>query len=108
MAKVQVLADQDYALPIVATCLYFLLFQFLFVNQITAKMKLGDPKSANRFDYRNKYWEMADRSYLNFLEQTPQFLVSMWLFALFCSAEGAGRAGILYIVARAFSLCSGP
>eukprot|EP00929_Paragymnodinium_shiwhaense_P014464 TRINITY_DN12236_c0_g1_i8.p1 TRINITY_DN12236_c0_g1~~TRINITY_DN12236_c0_g1_i8.p1 ORF type:complete len:202 (-),score=39.43 TRINITY_DN12236_c0_g1_i8:304-909(-) len=103
MAGIYVLAEQDFTGPVVVTLVYFVLFQVFMVNQINGKIKLGagDPLKANRFDYSNKYWEMADRSFMNVIEQTPQFLVSMWAFAVFCSAASAGRAGCVYLVARA-------
>uniref|UniRef100_A0A7S0AEM7 Uncharacterized protein n=1 Tax=Pyrodinium bahamense TaxID=73915 RepID=A0A7S0AEM7_9DINO len=103
ISAVKIIDGQDYSLPILVTLVYFVLFQLFMVNQVKAKIDAGkgDPAKLNRFDYSNKFWEMADRSFMNFLEQTPAFVSLMWLCAVFCNAESAGTAGLVYCVARA-------
>merc|ERR1719323_2018094 len=62
---------------------------------------MDEDHQMNRFDYSNKFWEMADRSFNNFVEQTAHFIVMMWLTALFCNAQSAGSAGLWYVFFRA-------
>eukprot|EP00928_Gymnodinium_smaydae_P005783 TRINITY_DN11990_c0_g3_i1.p1 TRINITY_DN11990_c0_g3~~TRINITY_DN11990_c0_g3_i1.p1 ORF type:complete len:116 (-),score=15.74 TRINITY_DN11990_c0_g3_i1:460-807(-) len=99
--------EQDFTGVVVATILYFLLQEMFMFNQVSVKMaftKNGDPSTFNRFDYSNKMWEWADRSFLNFLEQTPYFITMMWIFAFFCGAQPAAHGAYFYIFARsAFS-----
>eukprot|EP00931_Biecheleriopsis_adriatica_P011282 TRINITY_DN112364_c0_g1_i1.p1 TRINITY_DN112364_c0_g1~~TRINITY_DN112364_c0_g1_i1.p1 ORF type:complete len:201 (-),score=37.23 TRINITY_DN112364_c0_g1_i1:277-879(-) len=103
LAKVSIIEGQDYASPILVTVIYWLVFQVFMAVQIKGRTDAGggDPLKTNRFDYSNKQWEMSDRSFLNFLEQTPFFLSMLWLFAFFCNAETAGTAGFVYVIARA-------
>uniref|UniRef100_A0A7S2AHL1 MAPEG family protein n=1 Tax=Alexandrium andersonii TaxID=327968 RepID=A0A7S2AHL1_9DINO len=104
MATIQAVENQDYFWPVLSTTIYFLLFQVFMVNQIWSKIvagrRLGDPRLLDRFDYSSKHWEMGDRSFLNFLEQTPAVVALMWMDAIFCSARSAGIALLVYCVFR--------
>jgi len=105
MTTIAPLSDQDFSMPIIATIVYFLVFQFFMVNQINCKIvakRQAEPEAMNRFDYSNKLWEMGDRSFLNLAEQTPFFLTLMWMYAIFCGAPLAGTAGLWYCVIRIF------
>ena len=69
------------------------------VNQILCKVA-RDPETMNRFNYADKGWEAADRSFANFNEQTAPFLGLLWLFATFVSAEDAALHGAVYVAFR--------
>mmetsp|Transcript_87257 Transcript_87257/g.267061 ORF Transcript_87257/g.267061 Transcript_87257/m.267061 type:complete len:201 (-) Transcript_87257:93-695(-) len=94
---------QDFTGVIAATVLYFLLQELFMCNQVFAKLafsKNNDPSTFDRFDYSNRHWESADRSFGNFVEQTPYFVTMMWVFALFCGAESSAQGAYFYIAFR--------
>ena len=54
-----------------------------------------------RFSYDgNPRWEVADRSFLNLMEQTPLFNAILWLHAIFVDAQLAGILGLCAVGAR--------
>ena len=67
--------EQDFVLPVLASLLWFFVFDcFTGVQVMTMH-----GTSAHRFSYDgNPRWEVADRSVLNLLEQTPLFLPILW------------------------------
>ena len=79
--------EQDFVLPVLASLLWFFVFDsFTAVQVIT----MG-ATSADRFSYDgNPRWEVADRSVLNLLEQTPLFLTILWTHAIFVDAYVCG------------------
>ena len=96
--------DQSFTGPVAASVGYVCLLEFGMMNQVLARVAAGggDPHKCNRFDYGNRRWEFGDRVFLNFLEQTPNFLLLLWLSALFVDAGEAGRVAAVYLVARFF------
>ena len=92
------MVEQDFALPVLASLLWFFVFDsFTGVQVIT----MG-ATSADRFSYDgNPRWEVADRSVLNLLEQTPPFLLGLWLHALAASPTTAARLGWWWLMLRA-------
>ena len=89
--------EQDFVLPVLASLLWFFVFDsFTAVQVIT----MG-ATSADRFSYDgNPRWEVADRSVLNLLEQTPLFLTILWTHAIFVDAYVAGILGLCAVCAR--------
>ena len=89
--------EQDFALPVLASLLWFFVFDsFTGVQVIT----MG-ATSADRFSYHgNPRWEVADRTVLNLLEQTPLFLTMLWTHAIFVDAYVAGVLGLCAVGAR--------
>merc|ERR1719235_1404436 len=101
---VQIDINQDFSGVILASVLYFVVQEMFMMNQVVNKMKGikgGDPNTFNRFDYAsNRLWEMADRSFNNFIEQTPYFITMLWVYAAFCGAELAAHGAQFYIFCR--------
>eukprot|EP00931_Biecheleriopsis_adriatica_P001597 TRINITY_DN101997_c0_g1_i1.p1 TRINITY_DN101997_c0_g1~~TRINITY_DN101997_c0_g1_i1.p1 ORF type:complete len:192 (+),score=32.19 TRINITY_DN101997_c0_g1_i1:69-644(+) len=95
----------EYALPVVATVLYFFMWNSFLMQQLMMRgsaneraYQMGRP--FHRFDYSFAEWEMADRTLMNTQEQMVGFLLPMWLYAVFCNAHAAGVLGIIYVVFR--------
>jgi hypothetical protein len=93
------LAEEDFSKVVMATLLWLFLLNWLASLQALSNPDPFDPKV--RFDYSNKVWALADRTFLNLTEQTPTFLTVMWLHAIFCNADMAGRLGLACVMARA-------
>jgi hypothetical protein len=92
--------DQDFALPVVATIAWFLVFGWFTVYQSFLAGGEIDSNPNMRFNYSdNRAWCIADRTVGNMLEQTPFFVSVVWMHALFIDAR---VAGILGCVATAF------
>ena len=92
----QLHTEQDFSLTILVTVAYFFLFEIWMGNQIRCK------PSTHRFDHRDKTWECADRSFSNLVEQSPAFLVLLWLYAFFVDSHTSGVLGGTYLAFRAF------
>jgi len=87
------MADTDALLPVgIVTGAYVLLAMNLMPLGPTAGMiGASDPQ---------KRW--GDRAFTNTMEHAPTFLSSLWIFAVFCSADVATKLGATYTILRAF------
>ena len=108
---------QEYAPVIKATAAYFSLFFTFMMFQSFSKFYLVSVKAAELKNKKSdekvslsaiKYGANktglalnSDRTFLNMLEQSPAFLVSLWMYAVFVSAENAALGAYCYIVFRA-------
>ena len=50
----------------------------------------------------HELFERAYRIQLNTIENVLLFLPALWLYALYCSDAGAGGAGVIWLLARAW------
>ena len=62
-------------------------------------MPLGPTSGMVGASEAQKKW--GDRTFLNMMEHAPLFLSSLWLFAIFVSAEEAAKIGSVYLFLRA-------
>jgi hypothetical protein len=88
----------DYRGVLLVTIAYFAVYYGLMMLQIYGKGRARDEFQQakgisldearaqwNRVTDQNPYWVMADRSFLNALEQQTAFLLPLWLHAVFVS-----------------------
>lgn len=68
-------------------------------NQLTKEQSRAQ---WNRATDMNPSWVMADRSFLNALEQQVAFLLPLWLHAVFVSPRVSTVMGTIAVVARFF------
>ena len=54
-----------------------------------------------KYDSKSGLALNSDRTFLNMLEQSPAFLLSLWMHAVFVSIDTAAFAGWIYIAFRA-------
>lgn len=106
------LSMAEYKPVIVVTGAYFAVFYSFMIFQSTSKMYLySKAKASKKSDEKVsmadiKYGStrglglLGDRTFLNMLEQSPAFLTSLWLHALFVDPETAAKAGWLYVLFR--------
>ena len=93
--------------PAVVTVVYFLLwYAFLFGLQTRTKYQLKaryakEGKVFDRYFGRDEQMLAADRAVTNTHEQMGPFLASLWLFAVFVSADTATWLGAAYVAVRA-------
>lgn len=91
---------------IVVTVGYFLVYYTLMMLQIHGKRSAreasgSDRASWNRSTDMNPMWVMADRSFLNALEQQVPFLLPLWLHAVFVCPKVSAWMGAVAVFARA-------
>jgi hypothetical protein len=91
------LAEQDFSKVVLASLLWLFLLNIFASHQVFSNPDSMDPQV--RFDYSNKAWALADRTFLNLSEQTPIFLAILWIYAIFCGdADMAGTLGLVAVV----------
>jgi len=66
-------------------------------------MPMGPTASMARVSDGQVKW--GDRTFMNMNEQSPHFLVSLWIHAIFVSAQSATYLGIAYLVLRFLYPC---
>eukprot|EP00614_Pseudopedinella_elastica_P013805 CAMPEP_0172585440 /NCGR_PEP_ID=MMETSP1068-20121228/4865_1 /TAXON_ID=35684 /ORGANISM="Pseudopedinella elastica, Strain CCMP716" /LENGTH=119 /DNA_ID=CAMNT_0013379903 /DNA_START=124 /DNA_END=483 /DNA_ORIENTATION=+ len=54
-----------------------------------------------KYDSKSGLGLVSDRTFLNMLEQSPLFLLGLWMHAVFISPDSAAAAGWLYLPFRA-------
>jgi uncharacterized MAPEG superfamily protein len=106
-----------YAPVIKATGVYFVLFFVFMMFQSFSKFYIFSTKKAEQKNKKTeekvslsaiKYGEnksghalCSDRTFLNMLEHSPAFLISLWMHAVFVSPESAALGAYCYIAFRA-------
>eukprot|EP00465_Bigelowiella_longifila_P009463 CAMPEP_0185264324 /NCGR_PEP_ID=MMETSP1359-20130426/21957_1 /TAXON_ID=552665 /ORGANISM="Bigelowiella longifila, Strain CCMP242" /LENGTH=129 /DNA_ID=CAMNT_0027852801 /DNA_START=168 /DNA_END=554 /DNA_ORIENTATION=- len=88
--------EQDFSFVVLATLLHFILCETALVAH--AVIKLGEMFAS--FSHLKRHLELADRTVGNFTESTALFLGLLWMYSLFISAQGGGKAGLLYVFFR--------
>jgi hypothetical protein len=113
------------AAPVLRVTLGFIMLYFSFLmiqswskfyafHSLKKQGSSGKGPSFNQVKYGNegnKLTLTGDRSVGNLMEQTPLFLLSLWLHAAFVDPSGAAFWGWLWIVSRSiypFAFYSGP
>ena len=92
--------DTDFSLVILSSILYMLLGAIFGSNQafvFTLNLKQDISK---RFDYTNISWQIADRTFLNFVENSTTFFVITWIHAIFIDTEMAGTLSFIAVSSR--------
>ena len=92
------LAEIDFSGVVMATLLWLFLLNIFGGNQAISNPDVSNPSA--RFDYSNATWALADRTFLNLAEQTPAFLITLWLHAIFCDADLSAQLGLVCVLAR--------
>ena len=105
---------KEFAPVVIVTGAYFLLFYIFMCFQSFSKFfiyfaaKSKSKKEDKEVSFKQiKYGStsglgfISDRTFMNMLEQSPAFLVSLWLHAVFVSCQTAATAGWIYIAFRA-------
>jgi uncharacterized MAPEG superfamily protein len=92
-------------------CLFFIFMcfqsfsKFYIFNEAKKKAKKDDSEKVSlrqiKYNSTSGLGFISDRTFLNMLEQSPLFLMGLWMHAVFVSPESAATAGWLYIVFRA-------
>lgn len=106
---------EEYRGVTLVTAAYFCVYYAMMFLQINGKQAARDAyQSANRLTKdqararwnratdMNARWVMADRSFLNALEQQVAFLLPLWLHAVFISPRVSTVMGTIAVVARFF------
>lgn len=92
--------------PILVTVAYITLYYLFIVNQLLVKTRLAREYKArgekfDRYFNTDRFMLAADRYVGNTLEHMPQFLILLWLVAVFVSQGEATWVGAVYVVSRA-------
>ena len=90
--------QDDFSRVVLVTFLWILTLNTFAVNQALTIPDLKDP--ASRLDYTDKAWVLADRSFLNLVEQTPIFLTILWMHSIIIGPDIPGTLGLISVVCR--------
>eukprot|EP00164_Ancoracysta_twista_P001879 GFYU01002470.1.p1 GENE.GFYU01002470.1~~GFYU01002470.1.p1 ORF type:complete len:192 (-),score=14.15 GFYU01002470.1:400-975(-) len=93
-------------LPVISTVAWVATFYFLLGNQRSVKYKLISEyrtkgKTFDRYNNQDGRMTAADRAVGNYLEQTPAFLITMWMHAILVSPDLSGKLGLCWVACRA-------
>ena len=94
--------DTDFSLVLLSSILHMLLGAIFGGNQaMVATIQLQQDVS-KRFDYTNISWQIADRTFLNFVENSTTFFTLTWIHAIFIDTEMAGILSLIAVISRVF------